>query len=553
MEQKQQALKLEYILINYQRIYANSLPYPAPICTRIIKGGEVVIFPKVPRQANNFLSSERQYFQEVFKVDRSLKASANIQLEYVVVSYERVYGDFIAQAITIRTYEGIQGEIGICPKSEAKMTAAIKNFISSNQKQFQAVLAVDRSLFFAPSNQLAEDCNSHSHTEKPDSKVISIFKNQELGKVKSLATSPAPLAVKNEIVIAPNQDKKTLTKGKITKKLIAIPAGLGLGLLLGLGGFFRPNNLAFTTALLQENFSERSETVKPNNYVKNNAISHYLSSGISPQTLAISPERSTLAIAENNRVLLADLLAYASPKKLELFENRTIEQIALSADLKVAIALKNGWIKVFNSQGELVTKFKNNYPISALSFSTDSESLLVGDLSGIVQIFSLNQEDKIVRLIGHSAQINQIIASKERIITASSDTTIRIWNSSGEEIKSFKDSNEVFAIAEDKQGNIYSGNIRGTIRKWHPNQGEIEIYQWQEQKITSLAVAKNILVSGSNDRSVMILDLLDRNNKKIFTHLGHSINFVGIAKNGKTILASNNKEILAWEYYELSE
>ena len=551
MEQKQQALKLEYILINYQRIYANSLPYPAPICTRIIKGGEVVIFPKVPRQVNNFLSSDRQYFQEVFKVDRSLKASANIQLEYVVVSYERVYGDFIAQAITIRTFQGIQGEIGICPKSEAKMTAAIKNFISSNQKQFQAVLAVDRSLFFAPSNHPTEDCNSTP--VKSNSKVISIFKNQELDRVKSLATSPRALAVKNEIVIAPNQDKKTLTKAKITKKLIALPAGLGLGLLLGLGGFFRPNNLAFTTALLQENFSERSETVKPNNYVKNNAISHYLSSEISPQTLAISPERSTLAIAENNRVLLADLLAYASPKKLELFENRRIEQIALSADLKVAIALKNGWIKVFNSQGELVTKFKNTYPISALSFTADSESLLVGDLSGIVQIFSLNQEEKIVRLIGHSAQINQIIASKERIITASSDTTIRIWNSSGEEIKSFKDSNEVFAIAEDKQGNIYSGNIRGTIRKWHLNQGEIEIYQWQEQKITSLAVAKNILVSGSNDRSVMILDLLDRNNKKIFTHLGHSINFVGIAKNGKTILASNNKEILAWEYYELSE
>jgi hypothetical protein len=69
-------------------------------------------------------------------------------------------------------------------------------------------------------------------------------------------------------------------------------------------------------------------------------------------------------------------------------------------------------------------------PVTSVGFTNDNQSLVIGDVSGLVKIISLANPSKIQPLSGHESGIEQIVFNHSGtfMATASNDKTVRLWN-----------------------------------------------------------------------------------------------------------------------------
>ncbi len=73
--------------------------------------------------------------------------------------------------------------------------------------------------------------------------------------------------------------------------------------------------------------------------------------------------------------------------------------------------------------------------IAAVAFNPSGSELAVGDADGTAGIWSLPTREKVLALVGHTAEINEISFSPDGklVLTASNDGTTRVWSASGSE------------------------------------------------------------------------------------------------------------------------
>ena len=109
-----------------------------------------------------------------------------------------------------------------------------------------------------------------------------------------------------------------------------------------------------------------------------------------------------------------------------------ISDIALTADGSTIIAAdRKGVITKYevtnNMKAEKV--FDNKERIYAMAVSTDNQ-IAIGQQNGMVKLFSMDNTERVTRLVGHSSWINQIKFSPNGkfIATASNDKSVRLWN-----------------------------------------------------------------------------------------------------------------------------
>ncbi len=550
MQSKQPNLKLEYVLATYQRVDDNFISALSPIAVKI-RCKNIVISQENKHQLNTFIIGDRQHFQEFFLVERRDKTANS---ERILISYQRVHRDFLPNAIKIKTYRGFEGRTSLCLSSKTEIENGFKNFINSHLQHCQRVLCIDRSLFFARRGEQID-----SATESKNN-VIPLFK-EPTSRAENYGAKAAQR--KSDIpVLTPKKESQT---NRPINWWIGRTAAIGLGLFVSLFTIKWLDRLEVAAILEKPSESHLSlALLDPNNYIENDANSYYLSGSQARRSLALDPTSGTLAIATSDRIILVDTNVHSTKQRIDITDGE-IQKIAIAADGKIAVAiaksgarsaiatpLRGGLIKILDREGKILQEFKNQYPFTALSFSSDSKHIVAGTMTGNIKIFPLNQNFPIITAMGHSGQINDLLVIEERIFSASSDTTIREWNFQGKEILSFKDDNEVFAITKDSQGYIYSGNAFGTIRKLNFDGEEIDTYQFHNHKITSLDTVDNILVSGSNSNAVSILDLNDRNNKKTFTNLGEYVAQVAISKDATSIYAAAGNKVFVWQFHRAS-
>jgi len=446
------------------------------------------------------------------------------QEEYLVITYKTIYSHRknFPEADRIRAYKGNQGETGIYPNIKTTLEKQVKKLLGSNKKEVKLIFKLDRTLHFAKALT-----SKQSRNNKPISRSKSLNKTLESNVLGVAKKEPSGKSIFSLETIL------SLTVGSI--------------LILSLINIRNNSILA-----INPNESE-SEMIDPGEYIKNNAVTYYLKGKEKRHNLAISPNNSSLILATNNQIIFSDTEVYAGLKSIDI-RSGEIQKIAISSEGKKAVAVKNeydiGLLKILDSHGDILFKFRNDYPFSALAFSPNGKYIIAGDLAGTVKIFSLTQAEDPVIFFGHSAQINDILVTKNQIITASNDNSIRILNYQGEEIESFLDINEVLAIAQDRNGYIYSGNAKGTIRKWDLDRGEVETYQFHDDEITSLDLAGNILVSGSKNKGVTVFNTRNRHNKETFTQLGGAVKQVAISPDGKLIFVVTTNDILVWQNHQ---
>jgi WD40 repeat protein len=187
--------------------------------------------------------------------------------------------------------------------------------------------------------------------------------------------------------------------------------------------------------------------------------------------------------------------------------------------------------------------------VQGIAFSPNRDLFAVGDTTGGIRLFRLEDRKPYLYLEGHGKDlsvITEVTFSPDGQMLASSsiDSTVKIWNTdTGKCLKTFTGKQQwIWSVAFSPDGQtVASGGEDGTITLWNIHTDERRFLQGHHFWVWSLAFhpRQNILASASYDRSIRLWDIDTEKCLKIFEGHQHILMAVDFHPNGK-ILASGS-------------
>ncbi len=148
------------------------------------------------------------------------------------------------------------------------------------------------------------------------------------------------------------------------------------------------------------------------------------------------------------------------------------------------------------------------------------------------------------RLSAHTTEVNEVVwhEATQKIYSAGSDGTIKIWQPNGKLIKTIvAHKTEIKALSVSENGAIIAtGSEDKEIKLWRSDGTLINTIRGHQGIVNSLAIASDnqIIISASDDRTIKIWH---REGKLLHTLTGHqnNVNAVAITRNGELIVSGS--------------
>jgi len=435
---------------------------------------------------------------------------------------------------TTRVFSGIDGHPDLCGDTAKETVSSIASFLASNEKHLEFKTIVNRRLLSENSTR-AKDPHTGSQ----------LWVNSTFGQrlQSNIGEQEQPVT-----------KLEAITQFGVHRAIITSSCLLGL-FALGLGiahHFYLERSEIVTTSVdrsLAAMFSNKQESYKQankSNFMRHSAASSYLTDDRTPKLIAHFPNSNTIAIATQQQLKIARLDSFATIKSIVIDLSTEPTAIAISPDgFQIAIADAKGSIVNYDKRHSHLQRLENHFPISALAFTHFSDKLVVSDKSGAISFFSDGKE--IAHLFAHESAINAIaIDRRDHIISGDTNGIIKIWNDRGKLIKSFRDSAGISNLKTQSTDRLYTSNSLGIVREWDLNKGlELNSFYWKDRSITSLDIADNFLITGSNSGEIKITDLESDRSQILPGTL--PLNSVKSSGNNKYILGVSNDEIHVWK------
>ncbi|MGF1487744.1 MAG: WD40 repeat domain-containing protein [Prochloraceae cyanobacterium] len=434
---------------------------------------------------------------------------------------------------TTRVFSGIDGHPDLCGNTAKETVSSIASFLASNEKHLEFKTIVNRRLLSENSTRAKDP---HTGSQPGVNSTFGQRLQSNIGEQEQPVTK-----------------LEAITQFGIHKAIITSSCLLGLFALgLGIAHHFHLERSEIVTSSVDPSFAamffNKQESHQPNksNFIRHSAASSYLTDDRTPKLIAEFPNSNIIAIATQQQLKIARLDSFATIKSIAIDLSTSPTAIAISPDgFQIAIADAKGSILIWDKRHSHLKKLDNHFPISGLGFTHFSKKLISVDKSGAISFFSDGKE--IAHLFGHESAINAIaIDRRDHIITADANGTIKIWNDRGKLIKSFKDSAGIVNLITKNTDRLYTSNELGIVRKWDLNKGlELNSFYWKDRSITSLDIANNFLITGSNSGEIKITHLESDRSQILPGTL--PLNSVLSSDNNKYILGVSNDEIHVWQ------
>ncbi|KAJ1477020.1 WD40-repeat-containing domain protein, partial [Baffinella frigidus] len=179
-----------------------------------------------------------------------------------------------------------------------------------------------------------------------------------------------------------------------------------------------------------------------------------------------------------------------------------------------------------------------------------------------VKVLRLSTGDVVMNLAGHSDAVNAVAYSPDgkRIISGSSDHTIRIWDAfSGADLHvltGHTDKVRALAICGVEGATLVSGGHDRVLRVWDLRTNEevralVADQQDHEDVITCVALSPDgtHVASGSHDKSVLVWDITPAGLEQTLSLRGHVIFVYAVAwsPDGRTIASLAGRALVVWD------
>ena len=148
--------------------------------------------------------------------------------------------------------------------------------------------------------------------------------------------------------------------------------------------------------------------------------------------VVVSPDGKRMAAAgRNGRLRIWDLTSGATPMDVPA-STRRIHAVAFSPDSKrIATAGDGDAIRIWDAASGDLARVLARQPAKQRSLVFVSNQLLAaGGVDNVIQLWDLSERHVVKRLTGHTGAVSALAISKagDRLVSASFDTTIRIWH-----------------------------------------------------------------------------------------------------------------------------
>lgn len=282
----------------------------------------------------------------------------------------------------------------------------------------------------------------------------------------------------------------------------------------------------------------------------------------SVSSLAISPDSKTIL---TNSISGAKLWSLITKQEISVFDahNAKVNVVAIDPyGEKFVTGSEDTTIKIWNlaTGQEIRTLEKHTSGIHALAISPDGKLLASGGDDNSVKLWNLDTGEELVSFNRHNQRISSLAFDSvgKMLASASFDGTVKIWDVKAKKLLRTlpKSYSKVYFTNFIKKSESISNNsviasYNSDIRMWNPFTGDkIRTFRGHSQPITSTAVSsqKNLLASGSSDRTIKLWNL--NTGELLITLEGHSgkVESLAFNRDGNILIsAAQDRTIKVWQ------
>ncbi|HEY9692996.1 MAG TPA: CHAT domain-containing protein [Oculatellaceae cyanobacterium] len=300
--------------------------------------------------------------------------------------------------------------------------------------------------------------------------------------------------------------------------------------------------LSTTLEEIIDNIQEQNSLEKHNDIVSSIAFSP------GNQFIASGSYDDTIKIWQRNGKLLQTLPLKGSVFSVSFANNGKI-LAAASHDNKINLWRYNPQTNLFESYSFI--SIADSDRLSAFSLSPNGKIVVTGDKKGTIKLWNTSGE-MIKSFSGHSSLIESVSFSPNgnTIATGSRDKTLKLWNLEGKLLKTFQGDDAILSIAFSPNGQLLaSGSKDNKVKLWKLDGKLLQTFEGHSGQVLHVAFSPDskFIASASMDKTVKLWRV--GNKKAISTFQGHKdvVLEVSFSSDGKTLAsASVDKTIKLW-------
>lgn len=258
-----------------------------------------------------------------------------------------------------------------------------------------------------------------------------------------------------------------------------------------------------------------------------------------PSSLTAAIQDNRIAISTGNSVQIWDRLL---KEKSSEFAVNDVDAFAFHGNYLVSCNSRSEEIKLWNLlKPNILPKSFRGHTCEVTSVAIQDETIVSGSYDKMICVWHRDSGERLAVLKGHNQSVTSVAIRDDVIVSASDDRTIRVWDrDSGECLAVHQaagsDSFGAIAIHENiVAAALYKESLEGAVQVWDRLSGKIIEFREHTETVNSIALQDNLLITGSNDRTLRIWNRFT--GKCLKTISNHTSWIDSVAIEGDTIVA----------------
>lgn len=153
--------------------------------------------------------------------------------------------------------------------------------------------------------------------------------------------------------------------------------------------------------------------------------------------------KALFRVGDNTVIQVVDLQNTVEGNRQILYGHTDLVNVAVmdAVDLLIATGGRDGSVRLWNAENaQVISAYQVGGQGRSVAFNADSSLLAAGDSEGVVHVWSVDTDEEVHRLEGHTGSVESVAFSPDGslLVSTSVDSTVKVWDvTSGQALATF--------------------------------------------------------------------------------------------------------------------